>query len=143
MVLVLGGRKEPRFLADHPARRAGQIVYLPTTDRPEQCLSALDVFLYPARYEEFGIVVLEAMAMGIPVVTSTAVGASELVTEVNRAGVLAAPSDGVSAYSEQVTSVLQMSAHQRLALAETSAEVARQYTSDRHNAAVYALLADG
>lgn len=141
--LVLGGRKEPRLLADHPAKREGQIVYLPTTDQPEQCLSALDVFLYPARYEEFGIVVLEAMAMGIPVVTSSAVGASELVAKINRAGVIAASGDNVSAYCEQVTSALEMSADSRAALAEASADIARQHTSDKHNAAIYGLLREG
>ena len=42
---------------------------------------AADVFVLPALYEEFGLTVLEAMATGIPVLVSSSVGASELVTD--------------------------------------------------------------
>lgn len=43
-------------------------------------MRAVDVFVFPSRYEPFGIVVLEAMASGIPVVIAATVGAAEVVT---------------------------------------------------------------
>jgi glycosyltransferase involved in cell wall biosynthesis len=51
--------------------------YRPKSGRPEQWFAALDLFLYAARFEEFGMVVSEAQAMGVPVLTSRRVGASE------------------------------------------------------------------
>ena len=40
-------------------------------------MAALDIFLYAARFEEFGMVISEAQALGIPIVTSRRVGAAE------------------------------------------------------------------
>ena len=49
-----------------------------------------DVFVYPSRYETFGLTVLEAMACGTPVVASNATSLPEVVGD---AGVLVDPSD--------------------------------------------------
>ncbi len=42
-------------------------------------LAAADLLALPARYEPFGLVVLEALAFGLPVVCTATVGASEIV----------------------------------------------------------------
>jgi UDP-glucose:(heptosyl)LPS alpha-1,3-glucosyltransferase len=41
--------------------------------------AAADVFVLPTLYEPFGLVCLEAMAAGLPVVTTSAAGAAELI----------------------------------------------------------------
>jgi glycosyltransferase involved in cell wall biosynthesis len=38
--------------------------------------------MYPARFEEFGMVIAEAQALGVPVLTSRRVGAAECLPEV-------------------------------------------------------------
>ena len=52
--------------------------FLPPVDKVESAYHALDVYCHPARYEEFGQSVQEAMACAVPVLTSRCVGASEL-----------------------------------------------------------------
>ena len=53
----------------------------------ERYYHALDICLHPARFEEFGQSVQEAMACGLPVVTNRQVGAVELLPEAARAEV--------------------------------------------------------
>jgi UDP-glucose:(heptosyl)LPS alpha-1,3-glucosyltransferase len=74
---------------------------------PKPFYGAADVFLLPTLYDPFPNAVLEAMATGLPVVTSTKSGAAELVA--SREAGLVAPSRDVA----------QIVAHMR-ALAEPS-----------------------
>jgi glycosyltransferase involved in cell wall biosynthesis len=75
--LVVGSKALPDDARAHALVRSGAVLYRPKGARPEQWLAALDVFLYAARFEEYGMVVAEAQAMGIPVLTSRLVGAAE------------------------------------------------------------------
>ena len=58
---------------------------LPPTSELEKFYAAADVFVFPTTYDAFGMVVLEAMAAGLPVITSDQAGAAELI-EPNKAG---------------------------------------------------------
>lgn len=75
--LIVGARELPKEAGQHALFASGKAAYRPKNHWPELWMAALDLFVYPARYEEFGMVVLEAAALGIPVVTSRRVGAAE------------------------------------------------------------------
>ena len=75
--LVVGSKSLPDALRAHPLVASGRLLHRPKAREPERWFAALDVFLYPALFEEFGMVVSEAQAVGLPVVTSRAVGAAE------------------------------------------------------------------
>lgn len=53
---------------------------------------SLDAYVHAARWEEFGMTVLEALACGVPVVTGAQVGAAELLSGESREQVLPDPS---------------------------------------------------
>ncbi len=57
-----------------------QAVFAGVTDEVEAYYLASDLFVMPSRMDTFGLVVLEAMAAGLPVVISSNVGAADLVT---------------------------------------------------------------
>ena len=56
-----------------------RIHILPVISNVDDYFNALDIFVLPARIEEFGRVVAEAMSCGCPVITTKWVGASELL----------------------------------------------------------------
>jgi glycosyltransferase involved in cell wall biosynthesis len=80
--LVVGSRNLPPDAAANELVVRGLAQHRPKGAAPERWMAALDLFLYPARFEEYGLVLAEAQAMGLPVLTSRTVGASECLPEV-------------------------------------------------------------
>lgn len=91
-LLVVGkGRiNKYKYLAERK-KIADKILFLGPQAQIEQYYAAADIFLFPTLFEPFGTVCLEAMASGLPVVTSQAAGASEILTNAIDAFVLENP----------------------------------------------------
>jgi glycosyltransferase involved in cell wall biosynthesis len=97
--LVLAGKPDSFFQATrsriHELRLDDDIL-LPGYVSPEDVpwlYSAADIFVYPSLYEGFGLPVLEAMACGVPVITSQGSALQEVVGD---AGLLVDPLDELS-----------------------------------------------
>lgn len=67
------------------------LVARPRIDQVERYYHAADLLFHPALFETFGMVCLEAAACGCPVLTSRAVGASEIFDGAAAAAVVDAP----------------------------------------------------
>jgi UDP-glucose:(heptosyl)LPS alpha-1,3-glucosyltransferase len=73
-------RNRGRYRAIAKQQRVSDLVrFLPPAESLADVYGALDVFVYPAQFEEFGMCVQEAMACGLPVVCGRRVGATELL----------------------------------------------------------------
>ncbi len=60
---------------------AGQVKFLGRRGDAETCYAAADLYVLPTRYDAFGLSVLEALACGVPVITTTTCGAAELIED--------------------------------------------------------------
>jgi glycosyltransferase involved in cell wall biosynthesis len=81
---------ELHYFGDGPARTflektaarfglAGQVFFHGTVGRPQEALREMDVLWLPSRVEGFGLVLIEAMASGVPVVAVAAGGVTDVV----------------------------------------------------------------
>ena len=59
--------------------QGANVRFLPPTNQLERYYAAADAFVFPTTYDAFGMVVLEAMASGLPVFCSDQAGAAELI----------------------------------------------------------------
>ena len=81
-LIVVGGADKRRYIKD--AKRQGvekRVVFAGHQKNIERYFAASDIFVFPTKYEPFGLVITEAMASGIPAVTTRTAGAAELITD--------------------------------------------------------------
>jgi UDP-glucose:(heptosyl)LPS alpha-1,3-glucosyltransferase len=88
-----------------------------------------DAFVFPTRYEPFGMVIAEAMATGLAVVTSRVAGAAELIADGVSGRVVADPEDW-AAFAAALDAVLANDAT-REAAGRAAREAVRAVTWDR------------
>lgn len=95
----------------------------------EQVFGAADLFVFPTFYEAFGMVITEAMASGLPVVTSKGAGAAEII-EPGVSGLLVErPGDAQELY-ETMLPLLQDTALRKAMGEEARTAAAKHQWSD-------------
>jgi len=76
-IIVIGCKKDVlQFIKNYSLFKF--LTIIEPFENIEEFYKSIDLMVHPARIEEFGMVVLEAMACGVPVITSKMVGASEI-----------------------------------------------------------------
>jgi N-acetyl-alpha-D-glucosaminyl L-malate synthase BshA len=65
----------------HELGLSGKVMYLGNQDRVQHILPLADLFLLPSASESFGLVALEALSCGVPVVGSNVGGLPELISD--------------------------------------------------------------
>ena len=111
-----------RNLCDH-------IVFLGKQDNVENVLSATDIFVLPSEEESFGLALLEAMACGVPCVSTNAGGLNEVNIH-GETGYMVNIGD-IDAFAEHIE-ILIMDAKLREKFSKSARDVAvTNYNSDK------------
>ena len=107
----------------------GRIIIAPHSKDIRNYYWASDCFFFPTYYEPFGLVILEAMASGLPVVTSHLAGGSELILDGSN-GIIFDPHKRPKEIANQVARVFK-DPSLRKQLGERARESALDHTWDR------------
>lgn len=101
-VLLLIGEGELKAKLQQEAEKMGitdKVIFYGVTDMVQNLLWAIDVFVFPSRFEGLGIVVVEAQAAGLPVVCSDNIPDEAVVTNLVQKVKL---SDGMDSWTEEI-----------------------------------------
>jgi UDP-glucose:(heptosyl)LPS alpha-1,3-glucosyltransferase len=137
-LLVVGAGRIRRFKA--LARWLGvsdRIIFAGASPTIERFYGAADLFVLPTRYDPFAAVCLEAMACGLPVITSSMNGAAEVI-EQGKNGFVVGGSRAADLV-EPLCSMMEADCLRQMGRA--AAETAKSYSHERHTQEMLAILA--
>jgi UDP-glucose:(heptosyl)LPS alpha-1,3-glucosyltransferase len=120
-VLGKGDPLRPRAAADRLGI-ADRVCFAGPVPDPERWMAAADLFVLPTIYDPFSNACLEALACGLPVVTTAGNGAAEVLEEGRSGAVLPDPRD-VEGLADRITEFLRLDRRdERRAAARAAAE---------------------
>jgi N-acetyl-alpha-D-glucosaminyl L-malate synthase BshA len=131
-VLLMVGEGPERASAQALARRLGihdRVRFLGRHDRIEEIMLLADVFLLPSELESFGLVALEAMAAGVPVVGSDAGGLPEVVKHAETGFLL--PVGDIEGMAARTIEILKDDEHHRSLSQAARGRAASLFNADR------------
>jgi UDP-glucose:(heptosyl)LPS alpha-1,3-glucosyltransferase len=105
-VLIVG--KDDPARSRQLAQKLGvekNIIFAGQTTQSADFYAAADFFVLPTRHDSCSLVVLEALAMGVPVISTAFNGACEIMTEAKHGHILPDPAD-VDALAAAITNLL-------------------------------------
>jgi UDP-glucose:(heptosyl)LPS alpha-1,3-glucosyltransferase len=133
-LIVCGGGKVATYRRLAKALGIGELVHLLGYHSDiRECYAASDFFVLPSYYDPCSLVVLEALACGLPVITTAQNGASELMTDAVQGFVLTSP----DAQGELIAALDQMTEEgRRKAMSAEAEKLGGEWTFDHHVAAL-------
>lgn len=129
-LLILGrDRQKPyRHLASQIGI-CGEIVFAGSTDEPEKYYGAADLLVHPSFYDACSLTSLEALASGLPVITTTTNGASGIVHQGREGYVLSDPRNKQD-LEEKISLLLEPD--RRAQASRNARTLAERYTAERN-----------
>lgn len=130
-LVIVGRGKKTRYrsLARHLKINSDRLIFTGHKKNICEYYSLADVFILPSRYEPFSNVCLEAMACGLPVITTKTNGASELIRTGENGFILNDWQDYKS-LSETIKRLSDSSISKLIS--SNAVETAKEYTWERH-----------
>jgi len=106
--LLFVGDGPDRFDAENLSRELGlieDIRFIGKQEQIEEILAVSDLFILPSEYESFGLAALEAMAAGVPLISSDAGGLPEI--NINGKTGFMSPVGDIASMSRQAITILE------------------------------------
>lgn len=106
LVLLVVGKDDPRpYQRLLTGPNVKNVIFAGATDDPYAAYQSADFFVLPTRHDPCSLVVLEALAMGVPVISTIFNGATEIMQHARHGYVLADPAN-VSTLAQSMRDLL-------------------------------------
>jgi UDP-glucose:(heptosyl)LPS alpha-1,3-glucosyltransferase len=128
-LVLVGKGKWKRYLDFSSKENRGKITYLGPIDEIEKLYAAADFFILPSIYEPFGNANLEALASGLPIITSRNSGVAEIITPQKEGMILEEPSDS-KAMAKAIDYL--MNSKTREPMGQSARLLAEKFTQERN-----------
>ena len=129
-LLLIGKGKFEKFMRYAPANKHPQIITKEPDPDIEKYYAAADIFILPSIYEPFGNANLEALATGLPVITSQYCGAADIINnKIN--GMIVDDPFNPEEIAEKIRYLYAPST--RESMGEGARELAEQYPLERNS----------
>ena len=129
-LVVVGGKHIGRYVrAAHRRGLADRVRFVGAVDDTVPYYAAADVYVHPTFYDPCSLVVLEALAGGLPVVTSRQNGAGELMVDGREGALLDDPAD-VAEFWRRIEPLLD--ARRRAEMARAARQLAVRHTFEQN-----------
>jgi UDP-glucose:(heptosyl)LPS alpha-1,3-glucosyltransferase len=93
--LVLGrDHQDPYIRLANKEGVGGEVIFAGPTNEPEKYYGAADLLVHPTFYDACSLTLLEALASGLPVITTASNGAGGVIAEGKEGFVISDPRDG-------------------------------------------------
>ena len=130
ILLLIGNGKDENFISEFVKNCKHRIIVLPETKNVFNYYNLMDIFILPSKTEPFGIVLLEAGLMKLPVIASNVDGIPEIIE--NNVNGLLFESENLEELAEKIEFLLDNNAIGRR-LGETLYDkVIENYTTEKN-----------
>ncbi|MFA6715207.1 MAG: glycosyltransferase family 4 protein [Victivallales bacterium] len=131
-LLVVGKDKAKPFLElAEKLNVTENLVFAGKQSNMREYYIASDLLLYPSHYETFGNVILEACACGVPVLTTSMVGAAELIKD-NQNGFLVKSAKKIDQITAFLEAYMELPESEHRKFAERALAATAGYTWEKH-----------
>lgn len=136
--LWVSGREPLQHVFEALAQEMGvaqQVQFLGFFPDLSRLMQGADVFVFPSYYDSFGLVITEAMATGLPVITTPQAGVSEIIVHCENGFLLSSPDNAVELL--QYVTMLRNNPELCRQVGQEALKTAASYTWDRNAEAIY------
>ena len=128
-LLIMGKGKWKKYIHFVPENLRSQIIYREPVPEIEKFYSAADIFALPSIYEPFGNANLEALASGLPVITSSHCGAADIIQH-KKNGLIVDIPESSEEVSENINSLFNQTLRQ--SMGQQGRILAEQFSLDKN-----------
>ena len=141
--VIMGGAMDEAYLCNLKQRvEAGaakdKITFLGFNPNPERIMACFDTLVLTTRQETFGLVLIEAMSAGIPVIGTNAGGVPEIIED-NISGLLF-PADDARALADRIQNYINNPELRMRCINNALKEISEKFSRERHDSELVTLF---